>query len=267
MNYTESGQPVVKDNYSYKKGYEGFFSKNEIHKYSSKIASICNEIENSEGIVLIYSQYIDGGLVPMALALEEMGFTRTGRSSLFSSEFHAKNKDKKFKKAKYSMITGNLGFSPDNISEIKKITDSNNKNGEKVKVVLISLAGAEGLDFTNIRQLHILEPWYNIMNRIEQIIGRAIRNCSHKLLDFKKRNTQIYLHGTLLNDDIESVDLYVYRVAENKALQIGKISRVLKQNAVDCILNSGQNNFTVENMNQKIIQTLSNKRDSIQCWR
>ena len=260
MNYTESGQPVVKDNYSYKKGYEGFFSKNEIHKYSSKIASICNEIENSEGIVLIYSQYIDGGLVPMALALEEMGFTRTGRSSLFSSEFHAKNKDKKFKKAKYSMITGNLGFSPDNISEIKKITDSNNKNGEKVKVVLISLAGAEGLDFTNIRQLHILEPWYN-MNRIEQIIGRAIRNCSHKLLDFKKRNTQIYLHGTLLNDDTESVDLYVYRVAENKALQIGKISRVLKQNAVDCILNSGQNNFTVENMNQKIIQTLSNKRE------
>ena len=118
---------------------------------------------------------------------------------------------------------------------------------------MISLAGAEGLDFTNIRQLHILEPWYN-MNRIEQIIGRAIRNCSHKLLDFKKRNTQIYLHGTLLNDDTESVDLYVYRVAENKALQIGKISRVLKQNAVDCILNSGQNNFTVENMNQKIIQ-------------
>lgn len=36
-------------------------------------------------------------------------------------------------------------------------------------------AGAEGLDFKNGRQIHIMEPWYNI-NGIEQIIGRGVRN-------------------------------------------------------------------------------------------
>ena len=61
------------------------------------------------------------------------------------------------------------------------------------------MAGAEGLDFKFIRQVHILEPWYN-MNRIEQIIGRAVRTCSHKDLPFIERNVQIYLYGTILED-------------------------------------------------------------------
>ena len=34
-------------------------------------------------VLIIYSNYIDGGLVPMALALEEMGFTRFNENSLF----------------------------------------------------------------------------------------------------------------------------------------------------------------------------------------
>ena len=53
-----------------------------LKKYSSKIYSIINNIKNgSEGIVLIYSNYIDGGCVPVALALEEMGITRYGPKS------------------------------------------------------------------------------------------------------------------------------------------------------------------------------------------
>ena len=113
----------------------------------------------------------------------------------------------------------------------------------KVKVILISMAGSEGLDFKNIRQVHILEPWYNT-NRIEQIIGRAVRTCSHKLLPFAERNVMIFLYGTLLPDGSEAVDLYVYRLAELKAVQIGRVTRVLKGAAVDCILNHGQVNFT-----------------------
>ena len=35
----------------------------------------------SKGIVLIYSQYIDGGAVPIALALEELGFNRYGSNN------------------------------------------------------------------------------------------------------------------------------------------------------------------------------------------
>ena len=46
-----------------------------LKKYSSKMYSIIQKIKKSEGIVIIYSNYIDGGCVPMALALEEAGIT------------------------------------------------------------------------------------------------------------------------------------------------------------------------------------------------
>ena len=73
------------------------------------------------------------------------------------------------------------------------------------------------------------------MNRIEQIIGRAVRNCSHKQLELKHRSVMIYLYGTSY-DEKECADLYVYRLAERKAITIGKVSRVLKNNALTLLL-------------------------------
>ena len=49
-----------------------------------------------------------------------------------------------------------------------------------------------------------LDPWYN-MNRIEQTIGRAVRNCSHKDLPFVERNVEIFLHCTILPNKNEIV--------------------------------------------------------------
>jgi hypothetical protein len=46
-------------------------------------------------------------------------------------------------------------------------------------------------------------------------------------------------------------------MAEMKAVKIGQVSRVLKENAVDCYLNTGVNNLSVEKMNQTVKQTLS----------
>ena len=226
--------------------YGRIFSLDEIGKYSFKIESIMKSIIQSKGIILIYSQYIDGGLIPMALALEEQGFTKFDGKSLL------KNKRPSAKPAKYAMITGNAVLSPDNVSLVKEITDKKNKQGERIKVILVSRAGTEGIDLKFIRQVHILEPWYN-MNRIEQIIGRAVRNFSHKDLPFEERNVQIFLHGTLLeNEEEEAIDLYVYRIAERKSIQIGKVSRILKETAVDCIINHSQTNFTQDIMNDKI---------------
>jgi hypothetical protein len=86
------------------------------------------------------------------------------------------------------------------------------------------------------------------MSRIEQIIGRGVRNLSHCGLDFEKRNVEIYLHATLPNDDEEPADLYVYRFAEKKAQQIGIVTRLMKETAVDCLLNVGQSNFTIDKL-------------------
>ena len=106
---------------------------------------------------------------------------------------------------------------PNKEEELKSCNDTNNVNGENIKVILISSAGSEGLDFKYIRQIHILEPWYNI-NRIEQIIGRGVRTCSHKDLSLVERNVLIFMYASLLsNNTIETVDLLIYRKAEEKA--------------------------------------------------
>jgi hypothetical protein len=54
--------------------------------------------------------------------------------------------DAKFSQAKY-VITGNKSLSPSNNADLSVLTDSNNAYGENIKVVIISRAGAEGLDF------------------------------------------------------------------------------------------------------------------------
>ena len=283
MTHTLSNKFRYKFNYKKEtlKDYGRIFSRSEIGKYSGKISSICESIMKSTGVVLIYSQYIDGGIIPMALALEELGLTRaSGMKSLFETPPTEKidattmkpNDEASgdvFNPAKYVMITGDKTISPDNVADLKAATNLDNVNGEKVKVILISLAGAEGLDFKFIRQVHVVEPWYN-MNRIEQIIGRAVRTCSHKNLEFVDRNVEIYLHGSLMKDrSEEAADLYVYRVAEVKAIIMGRVSRVIKSIAVDCLLNSEQQNFSQESMRENgneiiVKQNLSSKDSSIE---
>ena len=100
MNYLDESNSKIprKYNFSYKpeieRKYGRIFHSSQIGKYSAKINEICNTIKKSTGIVLIYSQYIDGGIVPMALALEEMGFTRFGTSE-YTKQLFEKNSAEK----------------------------------------------------------------------------------------------------------------------------------------------------------------------------
>ena len=260
-----------KSEFSYKDStltdFGRIFSPEEIGKYSSKIKYICEQIKNSKGIIFVYSQYIDGGLVPLALCLEEMGFTRSGNHNLFAKApaepidaltMVPASKEAKVKyAAKYIMITGDKNISPDIKNEIKSVTAEDNTHGEKVKVILVSRAGSEGLDFKNIRQTHILDPWYNL-NRQDQIVGRAVRNFSHCALPYEERNVEIYMYGTQLTGNrVEAADLYVYRLAERKAKKIAIISRILKENAVDCLLNRAGLDFSADKMNKVVPQHLS----------
>ena len=295
MSYEDVGNPPMRLNFEYRpeftrafklpsgetttKASSRIFAPENIGRYSAKIKNITDKIMTSEGIILVYSQYIDGGVVPIALALEECGFTRYSAAGANSSFFRSKPvqgidaitmlpqrrhqtefPNQPFRPARYSVITGDPTISPDNLHELKALTSENNTNGENVKVVIISVAGSEGLDFKNIRQVHILEPWYN-MNLLEQIIGRAIRNCSHKRLPFSRRNVELYLYGSrLTNPDIEAIDLYLYRLSEFKAVKIGVVSRVLRTSAVDCLLNVQHNTQTAAQLNQVVQQNLSSRK-------
>ena len=285
LKFTRSEKPVPRRyDYEYKpktkSAYGDIFAPENIGKYSAKIANICDIVRRpSSGIILIYSQFIDGGLVPMALALESMGFSRYASTPDHNRNLFKHSVDpvdaitmeprKKGARgvARYVMITGEKDFSQNNNDDLKYATNKSNADGSQVKVILISMAASEGLDFKNIRQIHILEPWYN-MNRIEQIIGRGVRNLSHCDLEFEDRNVEIYLHGTSLDRDEEAADMYVYRSAEKKAVQIGRVTRVLKETAVDCQLNIGQTNFSEKKLlaevaNQSIEIRLSSRGDEL----
>ena len=139
MKFTNTITPSFKGNFEYKpeieKKYGRLFSNEQIGKYSYKIKCILDSIYSpttgniSEGVILIYSQYIYGGLIPVALALEEMGFTRLGINSSSSNQLFKERKtppvdvrtmkpklDKKevFSPARYIMITGDSALSPNN---------------------------------------------------------------------------------------------------------------------------------------------------------
>ena len=271
MKYDQRTKKSFEYNEDTEERYGKIFSSSNIEKYSKKIKTICDKVIISNGITLIYSQYIDGGCVPVALALESLGFKRFGekKNSLFKEQqttplnvltMKPKISGEDFKQASYAMITGDNLLSPNNKTEFIALSDDDNKYGNKIKVVIISKAGSEGLDFKFIRNVHILDPWYN-MNRIEQIIGRGVRTCSHINLPFEERNVCIYLHSTYIDEEEETVDMYIYRLAEIKSIKIGNVSRVLKQSSVDCLLNVGQLNFTSENMKQSVTQKLSNMKE------
>ena len=257
-----------------------FFDKSLIKNYSGKMDKILKTISESEGIIYIYSRWIDPGVVPIALALEQNGFQRytfPGETPLLDyspnsvggggksrgicymcggdikDPIHNK-KSKNFKHefglAKYILLTGSSEISnidPSDAAEI--INKSSNKYGKDVKVVIGTRVTGEGIDFARIRQVWIMEPWYNY-SRIEQVEGRAVRNCSHIDLPKSQRNVEIYLLASVFpsktQSDKETIDLKNYRISENKYIKIKVVEDVIKKNAVDCALNKNGNYNVVD---------------------
>ena len=260
--------------YSYKnttiEKYGEFFKKDLIQNYSSKIASILDIIENSDGIVFIYSNWIKSGVIPLVLALEQNGYGKyDGKKVLkskseqisYEGKYLSEYSDKKdFKQAKYMVIAG----SGENLvgkleEELRVVASSENSDGSKIKVVIGSTVASEGLDFKNIRTIHILEPWHNI-NKLEQVIGRGIRNCSHKELDEKERNVTVYLHSSQI-DTNESIDMYLYRYSEHKAKQIGEIENLLKTIAIDKYFFKNSNILTEKDIGKFRVQPAYRYKD------
>ena len=242
--------------FRYVAGAKRIFAPGEIGKYSSKMAAVLEAVMNSTGIILVYSQFLKSGIISLALVLEEAGITRLNGPPLLKDLPSVSRLDAITMKpdtatqfqAKYILVSGSKTYSPDNLTAIQEAVKPENKDGQFVKVILISGAGSEGIDFKFIRQVHILEPWYN-MNKMEQIIGRAVRHKSHCSLPFQQRNVEIYYHTVGLDDGEEALDAFIYRYyAESKAIQIGKINRLLKETSVDVLLNIGQMNMTVDKL-------------------
>jgi len=234
---------VSKGKYKFKNAtYKSIFKLENLKKYSTKIAKIIEHIKKNAdkpGIIFIYSQFINNGIIPLALALEYLGYSKYNGSLI---------EDRIKQKGKYIIISGNKDLSNNAYSDYIKL-QSLNKHGEKIKIILGSESAAEGLDFSYIREVHILDPWHHL-NKIEQVIGRGIRNCSHIELDKDQRNVTIYLYASIKSvnpsKDIETIDLKIYRTGEEKSKQMGEIEYLLKINSVDCEVNIEGNKFETD---------------------
>ena len=233
-NYGSSGLKQIftidKYRYRYKQEYKNYFNIDNLQNISVKIYNLLQIIKNTVGIVFIYSQYLSSGVIPVAIALEEMGYTRhqeDGKPLLDS----AKSKNL----GNYILLTGDDKLSPHNKNSIELVNRSDNLNGEIVKIIIGNAVISEGVDFKRIREVHIIEPWYHL-NKMEQIIGRAIRYCSHSDLPEKLRNVMVYLYTGYIESEMETVDMRHYRIAVDKITEIGEIETIMRETAIDCEL-------------------------------
>lgn len=241
---------------------DDIFGSANLSNYAPKISKIVETVQKSDGINFIYSRYVKAGILPIAVALERQGWTRVFHNAQARPVFSLTGKDLRvprqcafcdkkennhpkggahvFTPACYVLLTGDQMLTPnfpDILNYASRWTkeDKISPYGGRVKAILGSQVTTEGLDLKCVRSVHILEPWYHL-NRIEQIIGRAIRFCSHVDLPMNLRNCLIYMYALVL-PHIETPDLHAYRISAQKAKTIGKIQRLMKISAMDCNLN------------------------------
>lgn len=225
--------------FKYSSGVEGFLSPSKVSQHASKFATIIKCIQESTGIVFVYSNYVRGGVLQFAMALEEHGFEPAIGNRLLenlSGEYTGASA------GKYAFLTSEIsGRQLETL--IRRLRKPENANGSDIRIIIGSPLISEGIDFKFVRQVHILDPWYN-MSRLEQIIGRGLRTCSHSALSFEDQNCTIYLHVCRYTDSSrECYDEYVYRdFVEEKASKIAVVKRVLMESSIDCTsqLNANQ---------------------------
>lgn len=124
---------------------------------------------------------------------------------------------------------------------IKMFNSPANQKGGIIDLLMVSSTGAEGLDPKGIREIYVMEPYWNYA-RLEQIKYRGIRNDSHKHLPQEDKNVRMRIYlavapdksGHTTDEDLyeESVKLH----ATNKSF-LDAISEV----SIECHLNNHTN--------------------------
>ena len=135
--------------------------------------------------------------------------------------------------------------------------DPKNNRGQIIKVLLITEAGAEGITLKNVRQLHIMEPYWNEV-LIRQVIGRAKRMYSHAALPEAERDVTVYRYETTFTteqkeyitrildwnlDEKYTTDEIISMIAQRKQFATDQIEEFMKETAVDCYLNKRDNDL------------------------
>jgi hypothetical protein len=242
------------EQYGYRKDVEAFLSPSKIGLYSSKFALIMNILNNSNGIAYVYSNLVTNGAIPFAMCLEEHGFDNAISDNLLKNP---SGETKKGSKGKYVLFTGKTSDA-EITKAILRLKAKQNADGSDIRVIVASPKVSEGVDFKYVRQIHVLDPWFN-MSRLEQILGRGMRTCSHDILPFEQQNCTVYMHICRYpNSSQESLDEYIYRVfVEEKGASIARVKRVIMESSMDCELQNAINNLPKDWRELKVPQLRS----------
>ena len=201
-----------------------------LHIYSTKYYEIIKRILKSSGTIFIYSNFREyGGLMSFIKVLEHYKFVN------FLTHDQGRNR--------YAIWSGD-----ESIEQKEKLKDvfnsKSNYNGSRIKIILGSPAIKEGVSLLRVRQVHIMEPYWN-MSRLEQVIGRAIRFCSHKDVEPEKRIVKVYIYIATIPTELAikekeekleptiTVDEHIYNMALTKDKLNSKFEQIIKESAID----------------------------------
>jgi hypothetical protein len=240
------------------------FSIDKLEQYSPKFLKLIQNILNPEnkGLHLIYSQFRTlEGVGIIKLILEEQGFAQLKVKKNRTDGWDLDISDEDMNKPKFALYTGTeeederellrniYNNSWENVpsSIIAKLRKTNtsgdkfsNNLGNVLKILMITAAGSEGINLRNTRFVHIIEPHWNYV-RIEQVIGRARRICSHHDLPDELRTVKVFLYimksqTASLVDNGQTTDQYLYLLAVNKNTFNKDVIKAIKETSIDCAI-------------------------------
>ncbi len=254
-----------------------YFVKGALAQHSPKFQAVIDRLLESRGPALVYSNFktLEGvGLFGLALETQ-LGFkkldivqdggrwalspeTATGGPGTPRYITYTGDEDREKRNILLAIFNNKWKNVPAELAaEMKALAGvDNNQTGEIAKVFMITQSGAEGISLANVRQVHIMEPYWNYV-RLDQVKGRAIRICSHMDLKPEERTVDVFTYiskfsdkqikdrsvdETLINMDAgETTDQNVYRILKAKKKLADSILDVMKTSAVDCELNATEN--------------------------
>ena len=213
------------------KDKDKYLSRDALTIYSPKFLHMYDNIvdKSYEGLHLVYSQFRTlEGIGIFKLVLLANGFVefklKKGPNDNWIIDIDPENMGK----PKFALYTGtetveereiirnifnnNFDLIPINISaQLKNIADTN-IGGDIIKLLMITASGAEGINLKNVRYVHITEPYWHPV-RIEQVIGRARRICSHQELEPSLRTVKVFMYlMTFTEEQLKSDDSIELRV-------------------------------------------------------
>lgn len=249
-------------------------NKNKLAKYSPKYAKIMAQVlrdrdSKKKGLKFIYTEYKTcEGVGIFSLVLRANGYTPLKVKKNASGEYVLDLIKGEEHLPKYAVWSGDeesdiilsiyndfFDKLPETIRDQVKKMNSNNKHGEVLEILMTTKQGAEGLNTRNVRQLHVVEPYWNPV-RLDQVIGRAVRINSHLELPKEERNVDIYIYLskaktsqlkrniTMANDakgSGKTSDEVLYEIAERKRHIMNIMLGMMKDSAVDCSINLKDN--------------------------